>query len=394
MTAPLSMDDTRPVVLAAGGTGGHMFPAEALARELVDRGHAVILVTDRRGQAFDETVAGIRVHRIRAGTFGAGVLSKVRTVVELGIGFVQARRLLRRVQPAMVVGFGGYPSLPTVRAAQSLDIPVLLHEQNAVLGRANRFLAPKATRIALSFADLQGIRVGDADKLVFTGNPVRPAVVTLRGVPYPTLDETGPIRLCVFGGSQGARVFADVLPGALACLSECLRRRIQLTQQCRPEDLERVRHAYAERGMADVQLASFFTDIPQRLAASHLVVCRAGASSIAELTMIGRPSILVPYPFATDDHQTVNAYALAGTGAGWVVPQAEFTAETLAVQLRRLFTHPQVLASAAAAALSAGAVDAVRSLADEVVGRIGPAGGTQDTARVGATRPFLTELAA
>lgn len=358
------MPKSKPIILAAGGTGGHIFPAEALARELLTRGHAVTLVTDRRGQAFD-ALPEVPVHRIRAASPTGGLLGKLKAAVQLAMGIVDARTLMRQLDPAAVVGFGGYPSVPTVYAAGRAGVPVMLHEQNAVLGRANRLLMSGARRLAVAYPTVSGVR--EPAKLVPTGNPVRPAVAAKRDAPYEAPTADGPVRVLVMGGSQGARIFSDVMPAALALLPAALRARIHLAQQCRPEDLEGVRAAVAPLGLGGVELESFFRDVPDRLAAAHLAVTRAGASTVAELTCVGRPAVLVPYPFATDDHQTANARAVAEAGAAWLVPQPEFTAETLAARLTVLLAEPAELARAARASAIWGTDKAASRLADAVL---------------------------
>ncbi|MBP2229092.1 UDP-N-acetylglucosamine--N-acetylmuramyl-(pentapeptide) pyrophosphoryl-undecaprenol N-acetylglucosamine transferase [Azospirillum agricola] len=369
---------SKVIVLAAGGTGGHMFPAEALARELLARGRAVALVTDRRGHAFGDSLPEVPVHRIRAASPGGGIVGRLKAALQMGLGLLEARALLRRLRPAAVVGFGGYPSVPTVYAAAHAKIPALLHEQNAVLGRANRMLIAGARRLAVAFTAVARIDEGDRAKavrtqVIRTGNPVRPAIAARRTSPYAAPAGNGPIRLLVMGGSQGARVFSEVIPQALARLPESLRARIHLSQQCRPEDLEEARAALSGLGLGGLELQSFFRDVPERLAACHLAVTRAGASTIAELTCVGRPAILVPYPHATDDHQTANARQLAEAGAAWLVPQPDFTAETLAARLGDLLASPATLGAAADAAHRWGTADAASSLADAVLGMLGGA---------------------
>ncbi len=361
----------KTIVLAAGGTGGHMFPAEALARELLARGRSVTLVTDRRGHAFGDSLAEVPVHRIRAASPGSGLLAKLAAALQMGLGLLEARSLMRRLRPAAVVGFGGYPSVPTVYAAIHAKIPALLHEQNAVLGRANRMLIAGAKRLAVAFTGVTRIDEGDRAKIVRTGNPVRPAIAARRASAYAAPDGVGPIRLLVMGGSQGARVFSDVVPQALALLPESLRARIHLSQQCRPEDLEAARQGLSGLGLGGLDLQGFFRDVPDRLAASHLAITRAGASTIAELTCVGRPAILVPYPHATDDHQTANARQLAEAGAAWLVPQPDFTADTLAARLTGLLAAPAALAEAALAAHRWGTDTAASSLADAVLAMLG-----------------------
>ncbi|PWC54283.1 undecaprenyldiphospho-muramoylpentapeptide beta-N-acetylglucosaminyltransferase [Azospirillum sp. TSO22-1] len=362
----------KPIILAAGGTGGHIFPAEALARELLKRGHTVTLVTDGRGHAFGDSLPEVPVHRIRAGSPSGGLLGKLKGGVQLLLGVFDARTLLKQLDPIAVVGFGGYPSVPTVYAAGRAGVPVLLHEQNAVLGRANRLLFASARRVAVAYPAVSGI--ADPSKLVQTGNPVRPAVAAKRHAFYDVPAANGPVRLLVMGGSQGARVFSEVVPAALALLPADLRGRIHLAQQCRPEDLEGARAALAPLSLGSVELESFFRDVPERLASAHLAITRAGASTVAELTCIGRPAVLVPYPFATDDHQTANARAVASAGAAWHVPQPQFTAETLAQRLTALLSNPAELARAAQASAAWGTDEAASKLADAVLALAGRSG--------------------
>lgn len=377
------MPNSKPIILAAGGTGGHFFPAEALARELLARGRSVTLVTDRRGQAFGDGLPEVPVHRVRAASPAGGIVGKLKAAVQMGLGILEARSLLRQLEPAAVIGFGGYPSVPTAYAASQARIPVLLHEQNAVLGRANRMLIAGARRLATAFAEVAAVGPGNWDKVVRTGNPVRPAIASRRAAPYQPPAAGGPVRLFVMGGSQGARVFSDVVPAALALLPAELRARIHLSQQCRPEDLEGAHATLSTLGLGGLDLQSFFRDVPERLAACHLAITRAGASTIAELTCIGRPAILVPYPHATDDHQTANAAQIAEAGAAWTVAQPDFTAETLAARLSGLLAEPQALARAAAAAHDWGTADAASRLADAVLAMVaaGGANGNKTTAR-------------
>lgn len=358
------------ILLAAGGTGGHVFPAEALAAELLRRGYRLALVTDRRGKAYGGTLGELTTWRIRAGGLaGRGVVGLVKGAFDLLLGLVQARRLLKRLRPAAVIGFGGYAAFPTVFAAQQLRIPAALHEQNAVLGRANRAVANGCRRIATSYADVRFLGAL-ANRATLTGMPVRPAVAAMRSHAYQPPLAGGPLRLLVLGGSQGARILSEVIPAALARLPADLRERLHVAQQCRPEDLDAVRAAYAGTGI-DADLESFFSDVPERLADAHLVICRSGASTMAELTAIGRPAILVPYPHAIDDHQTANAEALDAVGGAIVMPQTGFTAETLAARLDGLLTDPEALADMATRARAAGHPDAAERLADLVAALAG-----------------------
>lgn len=359
------------IVLAAGGTGGHMFPAEALAGELVGRGVAVALVTDKRGQAFDNRLPGVALHRIRAGRPGAGIASRVLAVCEIALGLLAARRILRTLAPAAAVGFGGYPSVPTMMAAARLGLPTVIHEQNARLGRANRWLTPRMKRIATSFAQVEGLAQTERARIVETGNPVRPAVVAESGRPYAP-PVTGPINLLIIGGSQGARILSAVIPAGLALLPAALKVRLRVTQQTRPEDADAVRRTYETNGIR-AEIAIFFADVPARMAHAHLVISRAGASSVAELCVVGRPAILVPYRHAADDHQTANAEALAAAGAAWVMSEQSFTPPALAQRLETLFAQPDLLATAASSAQRHGQPDAARRLADLVIATAGGA---------------------
>jgi UDP-N-acetylglucosamine--N-acetylmuramyl-(pentapeptide) pyrophosphoryl-undecaprenol N-acetylglucosamine transferase len=359
----------RPVVIAAGGTGGHLFPAEALAAELVARGERIALMTDARSAAFDSPAFGNAERFVLKGSglAGRGAKAAAQGALALVAGMLEARGILNRLDAAAVIGFGGYPSVPPIIAARTLaraKRPVTaLHEQNAVLGRANRLLAPGADLLAISAQDTARVPAGARVEVV--GNPVRPALAALAGQGYAPPAEDGAIRLLVLGGSLGARVFADVVPSAVAALPEALRGRLVVTQQTRAEDLPRVEAAYREAGVP-ADLAPFFGNIATRLAMAHIVIARAGASTVAELACAGRPSILVPLPAAIDDHQTANARSLASVGAAWLMPQPAFTAEALARHLDAVLANPQVLARAAAAAAREARPDAARRLADLV----------------------------
>ena len=357
----------QPIVIAAGGTGGHFFPAEALASALIARGRRVALMTDARSGGLNSTVFDRRETYVLsgAGIAGQGALKTTRAALSLAAGVAQARAILGRIGAAAVVGFGGYPSVAPLLAARLLRRPrlhgrpaLILHEQNAILGRANRFLAPRADLLALSFEATE--RVPETATTQFTGNPVRAAIAALADHAYTPPADT--IELLVLGGSLGARVFSDVVPPAVAALPDALRARVRLTQQCRPEDLGRVRAAYAAAGI-EAELSSFFPHIAGKLAAAHLVIARAGASTVAELAVAGLPSILVPLPSAIDDHQSANARALAQAGAAWPMPQDSFTSASLAETLTRLLADPAGLAAAAAAARTQARADAASRLA-------------------------------
>lgn len=353
------------IALAAGGTAGHVFPAEALAAELAKRGCRLALITDERGGAMDAGFTDVQLFRIQAGGIaGKGLGARIKSALEILAGTIQAWFILKRLKPQVVVGFGGYASVPTMLAAKFCAAKTAMHEQNAVLGRANRLLAGGVSQIATSFEQVAAMP--DAAAAVLrTGMPVRPAVARLRNNPYPERGDEGHIGILVFGGSQGASVFTQVVPAAIARLEENLRARISIVQQCRPDDLGAATAAYGDIGVA-AELASFFDDLPARMAAAHLIICRSGASTIAEATTIGRPAIMVPYPHAVDDHQTSNAHALDEAGGGWLLPEEAFTPDILAGRLASLLTMPRILENAAAASKAFGRPDAASRLADMV----------------------------
>ncbi|MBA4789867.1 MAG: undecaprenyldiphospho-muramoylpentapeptide beta-N-acetylglucosaminyltransferase [Rhizobiales bacterium] len=352
------------ILLAAGGTGGHLFPAEALAGALVARGFRVDLATDARAKRYAGAFPAGDMHVLPAETVrGRSPLALARTLFTLGSGLIAGLALLRRLKPAAVVGFGGYPTLPPLAAARLSGIPTLIHEANGVMGRANRLLAPRVTAIATGFPDVCAQEPDLAAKAVWTGNPLRPAVIEAARIPYP--DASGPLTLLVFGGSQGARVMSDIVPPAVLALDPALRGRLRVVQQAREEDMARVRGAYDSGGVA-AEIAPFFTDLPARMAAAHLVISRSGALTVAELAAIGRPSILVPLPHALDQDQAANARSLERIGGAVLMPQAQFTPEALAGTLARLCAEPGALTEMARAARSAGSLDAADRLADLV----------------------------
>jgi UDP-N-acetylglucosamine--N-acetylmuramyl-(pentapeptide) pyrophosphoryl-undecaprenol N-acetylglucosamine transferase len=361
----MARDPSRPVLLAAGGTGGHLFPAESLAHELRARGVAVHLATDHRATDYGRDFPADAIHIVSSATFGdRSPVGMARSGVALVRGLVQAFGLVTRVRPAVAVGFGGYPTIPPLMAALARCVPVVVHEANAVAGRANRFLAPRATAIATSFEET-GLLGAAASKAVMTGNPVRPKVVAAAR-PYAAADPAGAFRLLVFGGSQGARVFADLVPSAVATLDPTLAARLSVVQQARPEDVDRVRAAFAAAGVS-AEVAPFFADLPERIADAHLVVCRSGASSVSELAVIGRPSILVPLPHAIDNDQKTNALELQRAGGAVMEEQAALTPDRLARLLADVAVDPARLAAMADAARAQGRPDAVKRLADLVL---------------------------
>ena len=359
----------RHFLLAAGGTGGHMIPAYALAEELMRRGHVVALVTDARGAKIPGLFEGVDVHVLPAGRLGGGVLGWIKAAKGIWQGRSAAKALIREFEPAAVVGFGGYPALPTLLAALSLKLPTALHEQNAVLGRVNRLLARWVDALATAYTQVD--RLPPKIEPVVVGNPVRAEVLALRDQPYPPLTEDGIFRLLVTGGSQGASILSTVVPDALGLLPIVLRQRLQVTQQCRPEDIETVRARYAELDIP-ADCATYLGDLPERLGWSHLFVGRSGASTIAELTTAGRPAILVPLPSAMDDHQTANAREMAATGGAASIPQSAFTPQRLAKQMQKMALEPGALENAAKRAKEAGYPDATRDLADLLIRLAGP----------------------
>ena len=356
------------VAMAAGGTGGHMFPALALARALLERGATVALFTDRRSGGFGDALPEVETFWINAGGIaGTGLVRRARNVLRLGQGFLQARRELKSFGADAVVGFGGYASVPTLLAGTRLGARVLLHEQNAVLGRANRLLANRAQRVATSFEKTEAVPTAAAGKVEVTGNPVRPEIAALGAEAYRPVAQDGRIALLVVGGSLGARVFNDLVPAALERLAPDLRARLKVTQQVPGGEADRVAARYRQAGI-DCELAPFFKDMAARLGAAQLVISRAGASTVAELAASGRPALMVPYPHATDDHQSVNASRLAEAGAGWLLPQASLSDEVLVEHLTSLLTSPSQLDQASRCALACAKPNAVAALAELVLG--------------------------
>jgi UDP-N-acetylglucosamine--N-acetylmuramyl-(pentapeptide) pyrophosphoryl-undecaprenol N-acetylglucosamine transferase len=359
------MSVARHYVLAAGGTGGHMIPAHALAAELMRRGHRVALVTDDRGARIPGLFEGVPVHVLPAGRLSGGPIGWLRAMRKIFTGRAMAMRLYETFRPSAVIGFGGYPALPALMAAQRDRIPTLIHEQNAVLGRVNRLVARKVSAIATAYSQVDRLSANYQGKTHLVGNPVRDEVLALRDQPYPALGEDGIFRILVTGGSQGASILSSVVPEGLGMLPEHFRRRLQVTQQCRAEDIEQVRARYAALGIP-ADLATYIQDMPDKLAWSHLIIARAGASTIAELTAAGRPAILIPLPSATDDHQTSNAREMVTVGGARVIAQKNFTSLELAKQMQKLGLEPDALANAAERARSVGRPDATLDLADLV----------------------------
>ena len=371
-------------VLAAGGTGGHMVPAAALASELARRGHRVALVSDERGVRFPDLFDGVQTHVLPAGRLAGGPLGWARAAGKMWAGRAMARQLYATFKPSAVIGFGGYPALPALLAAYADGIPTIIHEQNAVLGRVNRLVAGRVKGIATSYADTARLRASHRAKTHCVGNPVRQSILAIRERPYPAIDEDGVFRVLVTGGSQGASILSQVVPDGLALLPVHFRRRLQVTHQARIEDIDEVRLKYAEHGIP-AEVATYLPDLPEHLSWAHVVIARAGASTISELTAAGRPAILVPLPSATDDHQTANAREITKAGGARTIAQGHFTPSELAKQMQRLGLDTPALENAAARARGCGKPDAARDLADLVESIDAPA------ARLPVTSPKRKE---
>ncbi|MBO9714335.1 undecaprenyldiphospho-muramoylpentapeptide beta-N-acetylglucosaminyltransferase [Sphingomonas sp.] len=359
------MTKARTYVLAAGGTGGHMVPAAALGVELASRGHHVVLVSDDRGVRFPGLFEDVETHVLPAGRLGGGPLGWFRAAGKMMAGRSMALKLYKELEPSCVIGFGGYPALPSLLAAFRLGVPTIVHEQNAILGRVNRFVGDRVSAIATSYEKVERMKKGWAAKTHMVGNPVREAVLALRSRPYPMLDEEGIFRVLVTGGSQGATILSQVVPDGLALLPVHFRRRMQVTHQARIEDIEHVRAKYQAHAIP-AEVATYLPDLPEHLAWAHIVIARAGASTISELTAAGRPAILVPLPSATDDHQTANAREITEAGGARTIAQRNFTPTELAKQIQKLGLEPQSLENAAKRAWSCGRPNAARDLADLV----------------------------
>jgi UDP-N-acetylglucosamine--N-acetylmuramyl-(pentapeptide) pyrophosphoryl-undecaprenol N-acetylglucosamine transferase len=354
--------------LATGGTGGHIFPARALAEQLIARGAKPVIITDKRFDTkYDEAFAGITVRKIPSATLSGNPLRQVMAAAKLMLGILQSGYLLARHKPDAVIGFGGYPSFPPLFMATQLGIPTVIHEQNALLGRVNRFLGARATTIATSFEHVKHLPKGAT--IAFTGNPVRKAIQDIRPHHYKAPEPDAPIHLLITGGSLGASVFGEVVPAAIAALPEALRKRLHIVQQSRKDDQAHIVEYYEKLGIPH-NVSPFFSDIPEHIARAHLVIARAGASTLTELAVAGRPAILVPYPYAMDNHQEKNAESLVKSGGAWMLTQEAFTQPRLTTLLEDLLTHPATLQTAANAAFKAGKPDAAKLLGDVVEGVI------------------------
>ncbi len=353
-------------MMAAGGTGGHMFPATALAQELSWRGYAIDLVTDPRGDTYGSEFPARETYRVPSATFkGRSPIEATKTVAKLSSGFQMAYKIFGDVRPKAIIGFGGYPTIPPITAGLARGIPTVIHEQNAVMGRANRLLGPMVRAIAYSFENTKFLEGKLLQKAYLTGTPLRRTVLNMRDQVYASPSPTGQLNLLVFGGSQGARFFSEVMPAALRLLPDTVRDRLMVVQQCRPEDIERVFDGYESAGVA-AELATFFDDLPERMATAQLIISRGGATTVSELCAIGRPAILVPLPHSLDNDQLENATRFERGGGGWCYEEAAVSPERLAGAVRRLFEEPGTLIRAAAAAKAMAHYDAVEQLANVV----------------------------
>ena len=359
------LETAQTYVLSAGGTGGHLFPAEALAEELIARGHSVVIMTDKRGHAFQNLASQVDVHIIPSASLKPGIISKISSLIHMGRGVLKALQILKTIKPTAVIGFGGYPSFPGVFAAQVLQIPTVIHEQNAILGKANLWLARYCDRIALSLKGTRGIPSDCTEKCVITGNPVRKEIVKAAEIPYPDPTQDDFVIL-ITGGSQAASIFSQVVPKALILLPEHLRKRLKIMQQCKEQDLSSVTETYQTAGLR-AETAPFFKQMAARLAASHLFIGRSGASTVAEIAAVGRPAIFVPYPGHRDMQQKHNADILAHQNAAWIILQDFLTPETLAHQIQELMEMPSALVKAATQSRHCGVTDAAERLADALM---------------------------
>lgn len=356
----------KPIFLAAGGTGGHLFPAESLGMCLQEKGYDVHLVTDKRGINYDSQLSQVPTHQILSATIRPDLFGKLKTLLFLMIGLVQSFFLLLRYRPHIIIGFGGYPSFPVMKMGQLLGFKTIIHEQNGVLGVANKMLKKKATAIATSLPNIKNLSTQDKQKICMTGNPVRQAILDHAHKPYKAPKADGPFHLLVTGGSQGAHIFSEILPDAIAMLPKTLQRRLHIVQQCREEDIPQVRARYHDISVT-VSLSSFVTNIAEEIANAHLIICRSGASTVAEIAVIGRPAIFVPLTVHKDQQQKINANALVDNDAGWLMIEDGFTTEALSKQIETLMHVPEKLKTTAHNAKKCGHPDAAENLAKLVI---------------------------
>lgn len=355
------------IIISAGGTGGHMSPAAALAHNLIARGYRIVLMTDDRGVRYKNMFAeDVAIHVVRSGTAGAGIIGKIKGAYNLARGIMHALKTVKSIKPLCVVGFGGYPSFPGVYAAQKLKIPTILHEQNATIGKANLCLSPQAERIALSMPYMNELDRIDQLRCVITGNPVRSEVSALYDSEYPKFTHDSDLNILVMGGSLGATVFSHVVPKALATLSPEYRARLKVVQQCRAADIEHAREVYQKEGI-DATLSTFIDDIAGAFERAHFVIGRSGASTVAEVSVAGRPAIYVPYPHHKDQQQKKNAESVAESGGAWIMTEDAFNPEILTERITLFFQNPDILLRAAAKTRECAKPHAARKLGNLVV---------------------------
>ena len=352
---------TQTIVLTTGGSGGHIFPAQSVAAELIKKGHKVVFITDNRGNAFQDLPNVTTYHLMAESVTGRSLFGKIKALFKLWLGAGQAMRLLIKLKPALVVGFGGYASLPTLISAQMLRIPIVLHEQNAILGRANRIATRGVRMIATSFPHVD--RIPKNIPSIHVGQPVRAPILEKNAAPFPNNDA---FNILIFGGSQGAHFFSEKLPEALMLLTPEQRAKIVLTQQARPEDEEMVKKAYENAGFQSLTIAPFFKNMPELLTNANLIIGRGGAGTLTEVMVVGRPSIIIPLPSAADNHQYANAKQLEEAHAGWVIEQKEFDAHNLAERITTLMNNPDQLKEVATKAHDLAIINAAERMADMI----------------------------
>jgi len=353
----------KTIIIAAGGTGGHLYPAEALTQELLNRGHKVIIITDKRGTAFQKLGNKIHIDCIKAATFRAGFFSKIKSFITIGIGIFQAILLIFKYKPSAVIGFGGYPSFPTVFAAQLLKTRTILHEQNAVLGKANLWLANGADTIATSLPNTKGISVDNKKKTKVTGNPVRADICAVRDLPYPSLEDN--FKIFITGGSQAAEIFSKVIPAAVKTLPEDIKKTLSVVHQCKKYDIEATVEKY-NKANVKAEVKSFFDDMPEKLSQCHLFIGRSGASTVSEIAIVGRPAIFIPYPGHVDQQQKYNAEIISNNGGAWIIEQNNLSPNILSKKIEFLVKNLDTLEKSALKAKSCGKPEAVKNLADLV----------------------------
>ena len=352
-------------MLTAGGTGGHLFPAIALSQALTARGYKTILVTDKRGEKYRNDTAIPEFEILNVSSPAGDIVTKIKSGISMTAGYFKARSLLKKYRPAPVAGFGGYPSFPLMMAAQHTNVPNIIHEQNAVIGKANLVMARNADRIAISLPKIIGLSKAEKDRVAYTGNPVRDEIRNIHDMPYSAPDAEQDFTILLIGGSQGASVFSQIVPKALSRLPDHEQKRLRIIQQCRSEDLQDTRNIYKEMGIR-AEVESFFHDMPERLKEAHLVISRAGASTVAEVTTAGLPAIFVPYPWHRDQQQKMNADIVSDHGGAWVMAQDGFTEEALSARLLTFLQEPGILNRAAKSSRECARPDAASRLADVI----------------------------